>query len=278
MPTSKPTRPGDPALACLEASAPGRAPPPRRQPPFARLDLLRQKGSGRALLCDCWVLSSSLGTSVPALDVGESHGRAALSGTDGGIALSNSSRLSPPLVLALGIEGFSSEPALPPASPITDGIDLRPVVTTCLTIMFLTSKGFDRPSPSLKASPVLPGPWRPLPSRPAAGASVPRTWAAWWAWEGADQRCPCGPRVTRTLPCSPAPGACCSSVPMGEVRPDLETTHMSSLPLRTSLSVLIYLTVWVSLGALSGVKGPDVKDHTPVLRLWPKASERRQIH
>ena len=71
-------------------------PPPRRQPPFTWLDLLRQKGVGMPF-CDCWVLSSSLGMSVPALDVGESPGCAALSGTDGGVALSNSSRLSPPL-------------------------------------------------------------------------------------------------------------------------------------------------------------------------------------
>lgn len=56
------------------------------------------------------------------------------------------------------------------------------------------------------------------------------TWAAWWAWEGADQALP------RVAPMSPGPSraglllaTCCSSVPVGEVRPDLETTHMSSL-------------------------------------------------
>ena len=71
-------------------------PLPRHPPPFACLDLLRQKGDGMSF-CVCWVPSSFLGTSVPALDVGESPGRAALSGTDGGVALSNTSNLSPPL-------------------------------------------------------------------------------------------------------------------------------------------------------------------------------------
>lgn len=137
----KPTRPGDPALALRPLLRP--CPLPRGPPPFTRLDLLRQRGDGVSF-CDCWVPSSFLRTSVPALHVGELLGCATLSGGLAGrwwrCPVEHHPFLPSFLILALGIEEFSSEPALPPTSSITDGIDLRPVVTTCVTIMFLTSK------------------------------------------------------------------------------------------------------------------------------------------
>ena len=113
----KPACPGDPALALRPLLRP--CPPPRGPPPVTLLDLLRQRGDGVSF-CVCWVPSSFLGTSVPALDVGESPGCATLSGGLAGrwwrCPVEHRPSLPSFLILALGIEEFSSEPALPPTS------------------------------------------------------------------------------------------------------------------------------------------------------------------